>query len=91
MTRGFGGYVNLEAFGILTQSEYQWRHGWLLRLSRLVNLFNYYGDEYAGMSFTDDGFAIFDLGNANYGGSPWSAQAYSKCRPAQQCPAGILA
>ena len=36
--------------------------------------FQYLGDEYAGVSFTDDGFLIFDSGT-NYGGSPWVPQA----------------
>ena len=33
----------------------------------------FYGNDHNGMSFTDDGFAIFDVA-ANYGGAPWIPQ-----------------
>ncbi|MFN2188923.1 MAG: hypothetical protein ACK2T3_09160, partial [Candidatus Promineifilaceae bacterium] len=69
----FGGYLNLEAFGILAQSGIT---GDTVAYTAFGtgDLFNYYGEEYAGMGFTDDGFAIFDPAS-NYGGAPWTAQA----------------
>ena len=47
---------------------------------------NYYGVEYTGMGFTDDGFAIFDPAN-NYGGSPWFPQSI----PDAELPNNVLA
>ena len=69
---GFGGYVNLENFGILTQAGITGDTKAWTGFST-GNPFNYYGNEYAGMSFTDDGFAIFDVDN-NYAGEPWTPQ-----------------
>ena len=68
----FGGYVNLEAFGILAQSGIS---GDTVGFTAFAtgDPITYFGEEYAGMSFTDDGFAIFDIGS-NYGGAPWFAQ-----------------
>jgi uncharacterized repeat protein (TIGR01451 family) len=70
---GFGGYIDLEAFGIMTNPGVSGDTVGFTAFST-GNLFNYYGNEYAGLSFTDDGFAIFDI-NTNYGGTPWNAQA----------------
>lgn len=69
---GFGGYVNLQGFGILPQSTIT---GDTTRFTAFSTgtPFNFYGVDYVGASFTDDGFAIFD-GVNNYGGSPWIPQ-----------------
>jgi uncharacterized repeat protein (TIGR01451 family) len=64
----FGGYVNLQAFGILAQSgisgdtvAYTVNWG--------GNPINFFGvDTGTATSFTDDGFAFF---NSSPGGSPW--------------------
>ncbi len=69
----FGGYVNLEAFGILTNPGISGDTVAFTAFST-GNPISYYGVDYAGMSFTDDGFAVFDVA-ANYGGSPWVPQA----------------
>ncbi|MCB8987670.1 MAG: S8 family serine peptidase [Ardenticatenaceae bacterium] len=70
---GFGGYVNLEDFGIFTQASIT---GDTVRFTAFSsgNPFSFYGVDNTGVSFTDDGFAIFDGAN-NYGGSPWVPQA----------------
>lgn len=69
---GFGGYVNLQGFGIFPQSTIV---GDTKRFSAFPtgSPFNFYGIDYTGLSFTDDGFLIFDGAN-NYGGSPWVPQ-----------------
>jgi uncharacterized repeat protein (TIGR01451 family) len=69
---GFGGYANLEDFGILAQSGIEGdTSGWTAFITG--DPISFYGQEYVGMSFTDDGFALFDFA-ANYGGSPWIPQ-----------------
>jgi len=69
---GFGGYVNLQGFGIFPQASIT---GDTVRFTAFSTgtPFNFYGTDYTGVSFTDDGFAIFDGAN-NYGGSPWIPQ-----------------
>ncbi|MDX1407375.1 MAG: S8 family serine peptidase, partial [Saprospiraceae bacterium] len=69
---GFGGYVNLEDFGILAQAAIT---GDTVVYSAFStgDPIDFYGQAYTGMSFTDDGFAIFDPGD-NYGGTPWTPQ-----------------
>lgn len=71
---GFGGYVDLEQFGILTQAGITGDTFAFTAFSS-GNPVNFYGIDYtAGISFTDDGFAIFDVAN-NYGSAPWVTQA----------------
>lgn len=70
---GFGGYADLEGFGILPISS-------IAGDTRLWTAFtgqnpvSFYGVEYSGISFSDDGFVMFD-GDSNYGGEPWIPQA----------------
>ena len=69
---GFGGYVDLEALGILAYADITGdTKVWTLTPGAVP--YNFYGVEYPAISFTDDGFAIFDYAN-NYGGSPWTNQ-----------------
>ncbi len=69
---GFGGYVDLEAYGILANAGITGdTKVWTLTPGAVP--YNFYGVEYPAISFTDDGFAIFDYAN-NYGGSPWINQ-----------------
>ena len=39
-----------------------------------ANTFGHYGDQYAGLTLTDDGFLVRDV-EANYGGTPWITQS----------------
>ena len=82
---GFGGYVDLELFGILAQSGITGDTVAFTAFST-GDPINYYGVEYVGMGFTDDGFAIFDPAN-NYGGSPWVPQSI----PDAELPSNLLA
>ena len=69
---GFGGYVNLEDFGILTQDTVVGdtvAFGFFTTGAPI----NFFGAEYAGMFITDDGFAVFDPDD-NYAGEPWVVQ-----------------
>jgi len=69
---GFGGYVNLEALGIFANAGITGdTKVWSLTPGAVP--YNFYGIDYPTISFTDDGFAIFDYAN-NYGGSPWTNQ-----------------
>ena len=70
---GFGGYVDLQAFGIAPQAAVVGDTAVFTTFST-GNSFNYFGKTYTGMGFTDDGFAIFDYAN-NYAGAPWNPQA----------------
>ena len=36
--------------------------------------YGFYGENYQGLTFTDDGFLVYDAGD-NYAGSPWVAQS----------------
>ncbi|MCB8990160.1 MAG: S8 family serine peptidase [Ardenticatenaceae bacterium] len=81
----FGGYVNLQDFGILAQSGITGDTDAWTAFTTGDPIF-YDGEFYTGMSFTDDGFAIVDVGN-NYGGSPWTPQAI----PNVDVPNGVLA
>ena len=69
---GFGGYVDLAGFGIAPNAAISGDTK-VWTVSATVP-FNFYGVDYPAISFTDDGFAIFDYAN-NYGGSPWTNQA----------------
>ncbi|MEA2001339.1 MAG: S8 family serine peptidase, partial [Actinomycetota bacterium] len=66
---GFGGYVDLEGFGILAQSGIAGNSFDFTTFSGMSNTF--YGTEYTGLGFTDDGFAYFGTGN---GGDPFTPQ-----------------
>jgi conserved repeat domain len=56
---GFGGYADLETFGILPQSSISGdTKAWGVGAGSIP--FNFYGVDYNAMYFTDDGFAIFD-------------------------------
>jgi uncharacterized repeat protein (TIGR01451 family) len=69
---GFGGYINLEDFGILAQSGVV---GDTVTFSAFSaqNPLEFYGTLYTGASFSDDGFVFH--GAENYDGSPWVPQA----------------
>ena len=82
---GFGGYLNLENYGILAQPGITGDTVAFVAFST-GDPINYYGVEYAGMGFTDDGFAIFDPAN-NYGGAPWVPQSI----PDAELPNNVLA
>jgi len=81
---GFGGYINLEDYSIFSHPgisgdtvAYTFNDG---------NPIAYFGHDYTGMSFTDDGFAIFDAAN-NYGGLPFVPQSI----PDSDLPNNVLA
>jgi len=82
---GFGGYINLEDCGISSQSG-------ISGDTKAYTAFDsgdpiaYFGHDYTGMGFTDDGFAIFDADN-NYGGYPWTPQSI----PDSDLPNNVLA
>ena len=65
-----GAYLDLEAFGIGPNPTISGEGGYVAFTEG--DPINYYGVDYNGMGFTDDGFAIFDFDN--YGGYPWSPQ-----------------
>lgn len=70
---GFGGYVDLAGFGIAANPGISGdTKVWTLTPGAVP--YNFYGIDYPSISFTDDGFAIFDYAN-NYGGAPWTNQA----------------
>jgi uncharacterized repeat protein (TIGR01451 family) len=71
-TTPFGGYVNLEASGILAQPGITGDTVSFTAFSS-GDPIDYYGIGYTGMGFTDDGFGIFDPAN-NYDGAPWLPQ-----------------
>ena len=69
---GFNGYVNLEGSNVFAQSTLTGdTAAWTAFISQ--NPINFYGVEYTGVSFTDDGYVIFDVANNN-GGTPWNPQ-----------------
>lgn len=69
---GFGGYVNLEAFGILAQPTISGDTGAWTAFST-GSPFSFYGVDHAGMTLTDDGFVVFDAATNN-GGLRWVPQ-----------------
>jgi uncharacterized repeat protein (TIGR01451 family) len=71
---GFGGYVNLEDYNIYPQASISGdTSAWTAFTSG--NPFNYYGQQYTGMGFTDDGFAVFDVvTNWVPSPEPWTPQ-----------------
>jgi uncharacterized repeat protein (TIGR01451 family) len=69
---GFGGYADLKTFGINTLASIVGdTKAWTLTPGSVP--FNFYGVDYPTISFTDDGFALFDVAT-NYAGSPWTNQ-----------------
>ncbi len=81
---GFGGYVNLEDSGILAQSGII---GDTVLFSAFAtqNPLDFYGVNYTGVSFGDDGFAIH--GPENYAGAPWVPQLL----PDAEAPNNVMA
>ena len=81
---GFGGYVNLEDFGILAQAGIV---GDTVAFSTFdtQNPLEFYGAEYSGVTFTDDGFAIH--GVENVGPVPWVPQVL----PDAELPNNVMA
>ena len=69
----FGGYVDLESLAGFTTNPAISGDTVAFTAFSTGTPFNFYGQDYTGMSFTDDGFAIFDVGN-NWFGTPWFAQ-----------------
>ncbi|MCP3973479.1 MAG: S8 family serine peptidase [bacterium] len=67
-----GGYVNLEDFGILADPGVV---GDTVAFTAFASgdPVAFYGDSFAGVGFTDDGFAIFDAAT-HYAGAPWVPQ-----------------
>ena len=68
-----GGYVNLEDFGLLADAGIAGDTVAFTGFSS-GDPIAFYGDNYTGMTLTDDGFTVFDA-SSNYGGSPWVNQA----------------
>jgi len=68
-----GGYVDLEGFGITADAGISGDTVGFTAFSTGDEI-AFFGNNHTGMSFTDDGFAIFDFAT-NYGGSPWINQA----------------
>lgn len=68
----FGGYLDLRDFGIFPQAGLA---GDTVAFNAFTSgsPFQFYGTDYTGIGFTDDGFAAFDV-DSNYGGSPWVPQ-----------------
>ena len=52
------------------------------------NPINFYGTEYTGFGFTDDGFAYFGSG---YGGAPWVSQTVPDPAAPNNVTAGLWA
>lgn len=69
---GFTGYVNLEGYGINSQSNIS-GDTLLYTAFSSQNPFHHFGQSYTGMGFSDDGFVIFDSVN-HYAGKPWTPQ-----------------
>jgi uncharacterized repeat protein (TIGR01451 family) len=59
---GFGGYADLEGFGINAQAAISGdTSAWIVDAGAIP--FNFYGDDYASIYLTDDGFVGFDIDN----------------------------
>ena len=82
---GFGGYVNLEDHDISSDPGISGDTVAYTAFSS-GDPIAYFGHDYTGMSFTDDGFAIFDFAN-NYGGYPRTPQSI----PDSALPNNVLA
>lgn len=82
---GFGGYVNLANYGINPQASVVGdTQTWTAFTGQTP--INFYGVNYTGVSFTDDGYLVFDQANNN-GGQPWTPQNI----PAMDKPNALLA
>jgi uncharacterized repeat protein (TIGR01451 family) len=68
---GFGGYVNLLDFGITPDGSIV-GDTTLYTAFETGDPFTFYGVDYTGVGFNDDGFLVFGNG---YAGEPWFAQA----------------
>ena len=68
-----GGYVDLATFALMPNAALT---GDTVAFTGFTSgsPISFHGVDYTGMSFTDDGFVLFDAA-ANYGGSPWLPQA----------------
>jgi uncharacterized repeat protein (TIGR01451 family) len=84
---GFGGYVDLEAFGIFVDPTIS---GDTVAFSAFggQNPVNFYGTEHTGFGFSDDGFAYFTGG---YGGEPWVSQTLPDSAAPNNVAAGMWA
>lgn len=70
---GFGGYIDLAGFSIYPQSGITGdTQAWSAFSGQ--NPFVFFGKEYKGVSFTDDGFLVFDVANNYPGTAPWTPQ-----------------
>ena len=69
---GFGGYINLEEYGIYAKPDISGDSA-LWNSFSFQNPIEFYGIEYSGIGFSDDGFVVFDEIN-NYTGVPWNPQ-----------------
>jgi len=68
----FGGYVDLEALGIFPDPGVSGDTALWTAFGGGLPI-SFYGVEYPDLSFSDDGFVVFDPAN-NYGGTPWVPQ-----------------
>ena len=82
---GFGGYVDLEALAGFTPDPTITGDTVAFSAFAGQNPLDFYGSEYTGASFTDDGFAFH--GGENYGGQPWVPQAI----PMADLPNNVMA
>ncbi len=84
---GFGGYVDLESFGIFVDPSIS---GDTVAFSAFggQNAVNFFGTEYTGIGFADDGFAYFTGG---YGGEPWVSQTIPNPAAPNNLAAGLWA
>lgn len=69
---GGEGYVDLESLGFLTQPGIE--GDTVAYTVSSASPFSFYGVDYDAVSFTDDGFVVFDAAT-NYGGTPFTPQA----------------
>ncbi len=65
-----GAYVNLQPYGILPQSTISGDTKWYTAFSTGAQ-FNYWGADYTGLNFTDDGMTFF---GSTPGSTPWVNQ-----------------
>jgi len=68
----FGGYMNLADYGIPLQPTV-FGDSTVWGAFSTQDPFVFFGNEYSGLGFTDDGFLVFDRAN-NYAGAPWNPQ-----------------
>ena len=82
---GFGGYIDLEGFGITADPGIS---GDTVAFTAFgtQNPINFFGTDYTGFGFADDGFAYFGTG---YGGAPWEPQAIPDAAAPNNVAAGL--